>query len=153
MYGSVVLADTYHAVHDLDGTWTLLTSGLKTQAMNKATVQVDRLVYAGRKESINQTEQFPRIVFDGRKTYYFDLDESGGIVVPEKVLHATYEQAKFLMDTRTNQTICALKMGVAVQSQGRTSQTVDKDLMPMNTKTGLSREVEQLLQPFLIVGY
>jgi hypothetical protein len=123
---------------------------LRTKALEKATLQIDDLPLVGRKYDENQTLAFPRYKDYGFRVDYF-AQTTTGISVPVDVERATYIQAKYLLDSRTNCTIKALEMGITNVTIGRTSQTVDMSLSPVNLQWGLCREAMKLLQKFLVV--
>lgn len=153
MYGSIALANAFFEHYDLSETWETYSDALKTKALNKATTQIDRLPFVGKRYTDDQDNEFPRIICENGVYHYFDSDpDDGSIVIPTKIYNATYIQAKFLLDTRSNPTVQALEMGITSISAGSTSQSLDNNILPLNPKTGICQEAEALLKPFLVIG-
>jgi hypothetical protein len=148
MYGTVAKADTFMADYDFQATWNTYTTSQKTKALKKATKQIDSLRFDGRKVSFTQELEFPRYRNDAIFKYRFDLGISTEI--PTDVEEATYIQAKFLLDTVDNCVIQALHSGITQLSIGRTSQTIDKALLPVNLENGLCTEAYNKLKKYLI---
>ena len=158
MYGSLADADIYFATYDLTETWDDYTDADKTKALNEATRQIDRLKFRGEKYqwSPTQTLQFPRMVYANCKTIYLDEDPStGDVVVPEKIEHATYIQAKYLLDTikGDDDTGDAHKAGITSVSIGSTSESYDAATSPINLTTGLVRDAWEMIREFLVVAW
>jgi len=156
MYGSIVLADAFFEDYDFEGTWNGTggyTDVQKEKALEKATMQIDRLKFLGEKYDYDQNNQYPRAYNDGQRTRYFDIDTDGNIETPENILHATYIQAKWLLDTKDNATIQALMFGITSISVCKTSQTIDSSLMPFNPKTGICSEAYELIKPYMMWSY
>lgn len=153
MYGTRVEADTYYDDIGLSGTWDLYTNTQKDKALQRATIQIDHLPFLGEKYNYTtQTRAFPRIVYSFRGEIVYDTDTSGNVIVPEAVRYAVYTQAKFLLDNASNSAVQALQAGIVSQSIGSTSETYDKDLLPLDLKTGICREAMELLKPYLLGG-
>lgn len=150
MYGTLTEANTYFETYDLTGLWTSYTTAQRTIALNKATLQIDKLPFDGYRYSSEQTLEFPRVKDYGFKMVYYDVNSDGEIIVPVDVEQATYLQAKFLLDTQTNCTVEALKMGITSISVGKTSQTVDLSISPVHPVYGIFREAFELLKKYLV---
>ena len=157
MYGTLAEAETYFT-DELSGTWGDYTDGQKTVALEEATRQIDRLQFKGEKYqwSPTQTLAFPRVFNFNCQTIYFDEDlTNGGVVVPTDVEHATYLQAKHLLDVAIggDSTGQALRAGITSRSILSTSESYDKTLSPVDLKTGIHRDAMQLLEKYLLVGW
>lgn len=153
MYGSVSEADTYFSTYDFTGVWDSFSTSQKTAALNRATLMIDRLHFRGEKYQSDQDNAFPRIVYVNRRMVYFDENSDGEIVVPDRVKHAAYEQAKYMLSTQTDQSLIKLRQGITSISVGSTSESYNTDLLPEDLETGICRESQSLLENYLLVGW
>lgn len=156
-YGTVAKADTFWSETEITNAWFAATIAKKTALLKKATMQIDRLAFRGEKVNVQQALQFPRIaeISPGRYTYY-DVDVltgSGSIIVPLNVEYATYIQAKGILEYEDDEVIQALLAGVTSISIGQTSMSFNANDLPVNPKTRLFREAEELLMQYFATGW
>lgn len=154
IYGSLADANTYHSTYDLTGLWAGYSDAQKTAALNRATLLIDRLQFVGERYDEDQELSFPRMFDDGIKAIIIDTDRSSGaVIVPKDVEYATYEQAKFLLDTKDDEVIQKILNGVTSISVSATSESYDASKLPVSVETRLATEVYRMLKKFLIHGW
>ena len=150
MYSSLTESNTYFDTYDLSGLWSTYTDAQKTSALNKATLQIDRLQYHGERYALDQDNEFPRIFYFQGALFYWDMDTDSGILVPQKIKHATCEQAKYLLDNLNNNKLDAQKKGVTSLSVGSTSESYDLSKVNFDKKTGLCLASYMLVKQYFI---
>ena len=154
IYGTLSGANSFFSANDLSGLWATYTDANKNKALQRATEEIDTLSYKGEKYEHTQDLSFPRVFYTQQRVIYFDLNTSGNVVVPPKIINTVYLQAKFLLETLSNDAIESIKYGISSRSIGSTSESYNLDRVSVfDLETELCREALRLIKPFLIIGY
>ena len=154
-YGSVVDADAFFDDR-VGSTWPNFTTPDKTKALTQATNQIDHLQFKGFRFIFTQLLEFPRSFAGGTRSVIFDIDQTtGDVIVPRRVIEATYLQAKFILDQALggDQSGEQIRAGITSISIGGTSESYDKSISPVDIQSGILRDALFLLGQYLLVAY
>lgn len=136
MYGTLDGANIYFAELTLDSTWETFPQDKKIRALNRATILIDTLRFAGEKSEATQENEFPR----------------NGEAIPKEIMYATYEIARAVLagrdiehdDYGRNKTSIGLNR-IAAQKDPRTMSEAKAHGIP-------SVMAWDFLRPYLVEG-
>lgn len=154
MYVTLLEAAAFFDETDFEDTWSTYSDALKTKAIKRATLTIEKIPFYGKKYNREQDFQFPRIRHQGSKICYWDVDkDTNEIVVPERVKKAVMVQAKALLDYKDNRIIKIQRAGITSISIGSSSESYDLTKTLFHPKFNIINEAVDFLQPYILKGF
>jgi hypothetical protein len=152
-------ADAIAATLPSMAAWSGASSGAKTTALERASIDVDMAMpYQGRKYAADQVNEFPRVPYDEAwSAPAYDRDPRGGVwdwdsetnepVVPGDVLLAVLLQADTIIAGTREGRLAAQHDGVVYDQTGSVAESYKQTEGPGVT-TGLCRAAYMLLRKY-----